>query len=262
MKKIFCLLFLFILIFILISKISFAQVNTEKLRKNSLEQGFSGDAGFEFGLNAGNSNYLSFDGNLRMDYLINKLDFFLVSDYEYKKGNRQKILDQGFTHLRCDITLSQKTFLEFFTQKEFNDFISLKDRNLLGSGLRFYILTLNSKVNKNSRLSIFLGIGAMYENEVYNAQPQQITKNLIRSTNYLDFYWQPDSLINFSLVNYFQPYVSSVKNFRWLADAKLQFSISQYFAFTTHFILRYDNRPVIKIKKYDLALTNGITVSF
>ncbi len=262
MKKIFSALSLIMFILILITNFSFAQVNTEKLRKDSLKQGFSGNAGLEFGLNAGNSNYLSLDGNLRLDYLINKLDFFLVSDYEYKEGNKQKILDQGFTHLRCDIALSSTSFLEFFTQKEFNNFISLKDRNLIGSGLRFNILNKTHIKNKNSNINIFLGIGTMFENEVYNVQPQQITKNLIRSTNYLDFYWQPDTLINFSLVNYFQPYVSSVKNFRWLADANLKFLISRSFSFITHFALRYDNQPVAYIKKYDLELTNGIIVSF
>ena len=244
------------------SVISSAQVNTEKFRKNSAEKGFSGNAGLEFGLNKGNSNYLSLDGNLRLDYLINNMDFFLVSDYEYKEGNGQKIIYQGFTHLRCDITLSEKTFLEFFTQKEFNDFISLKDRNLIGSGLRFNILNHHFKCKKISVMNIYLGVGAMFENEVYNVESRKITKNLIRSTNYLDFYWQPDTLIKLSLVNYFQPYVLSIKNFRWLADAKLEFFISQDFSFTTHFTLRYDNLPVTKIKKYDLALTNGITVSF
>jgi putative salt-induced outer membrane protein YdiY len=254
--------FIFILLLVLISSLTHAQINTEKLRKKSMQPGFSGNAGVEFGLNAGNSSYLSLSGNLRLDYLINNLDFFLVSNYEYKEGNGQKIIYQGFTHLRCDITLSQKTSLEFFTQKEFNDFISLKDRNLIGSGFRFKIITQTTGDNKNSSVNIFLGIGAMFENEAYNAQPFMITKNLIRSTNYLDFFWQPDTLIRFSLVNYFQPYVLSIKNFRWLADAKLEFFISQDFSFTTHFTLRYDNQPVTKIKKYDLALTNGITVSF
>ncbi len=262
MKKFYSLLSIFILIFILYPGISNAQVNTEKLRKKLSKKGFSGNAGFEFGLNKGNSDYLALDGNLRLDYLINNMDFFLVSNYEYKEGNGQKIIYQGFTHLRCDITISQKTFLEFFTQKEFNDFISLKDRNLIGSGLRFDILNNHSKSKNESEMNIYIGVGAMFENEVYNGQPHQITENLIRSTNYLDFYWQPDTLINISLVNYFQPYVLSVKNFRWLADAKLKFLISQDFSFITHFTLRYDNMPVIKIKKYDLALTNGIMVQF
>jgi len=254
--------FILFILLVLIPGLSNAQINTEKLRKKSIEPGFSGNAGFEFGLNSGNSNYLSLDGNLRLDYLINNLDFFLVSDYEYKEGNNQKIIDQGFTHLRCDITLSEKTFLEFFTQKEFNDFISLKDRNLIGSGLRFNILKINSKKEDSQSIDIYLGIGAMFENEVFNAQPFKITKNLIRSTNYLDFYWEPDTLIKFSLVNYFQPYVSSFNNFRWLADAVLNFSVSKTFSFVTHFTLRYDNKPVIKIKKYDLELTNGISVNF
>jgi putative salt-induced outer membrane protein YdiY len=262
MKKVNYNFIICLTIIVLFNCLTQAQINTEKLRKEPIQPGFSGNAGMEFGLNAGNSNYLSLDGNLRLDYLINNLDFFLVSNYEYKEGNDQKILDQGFTHLRCDIALSQKTFLEFFTQKEFNDFISLKDRNLAGSGFRINILNKTSKSKNASTINIFLGVGAMFENEVYSNQPVKITKNLIRSTNYLDFYWQPDTLIKFSLVNYFQPYAGSIKNYRWLADAKLNFSISRSFSFVTHFTLRYDNQPVTKIKKYDLELTNGITVQF
>ena len=256
-KFIFCLF-----IIVLITGLTQAQINTEKLRSKTTENGFNGNAGVEFGLNKGNSNYLSVNGNLRLDYLINRLDFFLVSNYEYKEGNGQKIIYQGFTHLRCVIPLSGRTFLEFFTQKEFNDFILLNDRNLIGSGLRFNILNPVSNTEISSGIKIYLGIGAMFENEVYNTQPLGIKKNLIRSTNYLDFYWQADSLMKFSFVNYFQPYVLSIKNFRWLADTNLKFHISKNFSFITHFTLRYDNQPVANLKKYDLELTNGISVQF
>ncbi len=251
-----------LLIIVITAGITRAQINTEKFRKKSIEQGFSGYAGVEFGLNKGNSNYLSVNGNLRLDYLINKLDFFLVSNYEYKEGNGQKIIYQGFTHLRCVISLSGRIFLEFFTQKEFNDFISLNDRNLIGSGLRFNILNRTPINDNSSSVNIYLGIGAMFENEVYKIQPLEITNNLIRSTNYLDIYWKPDTLMKFSFVNYYQPYVSSIKNFRWLSDVNLKFFISRSFSFITHFTLRYDNQPVTKIKKYDFELTNGVSVQF
>ena len=117
-------------------------------------------------------------------------------------------------------------------------------------------------VDSTSSFKIFLGIGAMYENEVYNAKPGTITKDLIRSTNYVDIYWRINDIINFSLVNYYQPYVKDISNYRFLTDASVQFKISSNLTFSVHLLNRYDNIPVTEVKKDDLELRNGITVGF
>ncbi len=251
-----------ILLIIFYGSLTNAQINTEQFRENISGHGFKGNAGLEFGLNSGNSNYISVSGNMRLDYYEEDYHLFLVSNYEYKEGNDEKILNHGFAHLRCDINLNTKTSWEIFTQIEFNDLIALNERSLLGTGFRFDVLKYFHQEDSTSAFKIFLGIGAMYENEIYNAQPGTITKDLIRSTNYIDIYWRINDIVNFSLVNYYQPYVKDISNYRLLTDASVQFKISSNLTFSVHLLNRYDNKPVTKLKKDDLELRNGITLAF
>jgi len=61
---------------------------------------------------------------------------------------------------------------------------------------------------------------------------------------------------------YYQFDVERFSDYRLLAEARLQFKITENFAFNTSMNFRYDSEPPIAIKKHDLELSNGISISF
>ncbi len=220
----------------------------------------SGKVSLAAGFASGNSEYVNVKSAARIDYGVKNFDFFLVGNYEFQEAKEEKIVNKGFAHLRSIITLTPALFLEFFLQKEFNQFILLEDRNLAGSGLRLDVIKLFSS-SEDSLMEIYWGSGLMFENERYNI-PVSPETNLFRSTNYLTIKWQITNNFSFTTINYFQFDVKRLHDYRFLSDAGFNFSITEDLAFNSLLSWRYDNEPVEGVKKYDVEVTNGITFSF
>lgn len=239
---------------------AYAQVNTEKFRKEFNETGFFGKVSLAAGLASGNSEFVNVKSAARVDYAGKDFDFFLVGNYEFQEAKSEKVVNKGFAHLRSIITLNSSLSLEFFLQKEFNQFILLEDRNLAGSGLRLDVVKLFSDEN-DSPVEIFGGAGLMFENELYDISVSPET-NLFRSTNYLTIKWQVNEGFSFIAINYFQFDVERLNDYRIVSDTGVNFLITKNLSFNSSLSWRFDNEPVEGVKNYDLELTNGITFSF
>ncbi|RPI68917.1 MAG: DUF481 domain-containing protein [Ignavibacteriales bacterium] len=250
------LLYIFLVLFV---SISLAQVNTEKFRKDFDQHGFFGSISLAAGFASGNSEFVKAKGGLRIDYAGSNYDFFLVGNYEFEEANEAKVVNKGFAHLRNILPLSSIFSLEFFLQKEFNQFILLEDRNLAGAGLRIDLISLFS--DSSDAIELFAGTGLMFENEKYNI-PVSPETNLIRSTNYLTFKWQVNNNFSFIAINYLQFDVERFHDYRFITDTGLNFLIFENLTFTSSVSFRYDNEPVPDVKDFDIELTNGITFSF
>ena len=249
-----------LIVFLFYSSFSFSQVNTEKFRKENEKEGFSGNVLLAAGFASGNSEYVNVKSAARIDYSIKGFDFFLVGNYEFQEAKEEKVVNKGFAHLRSIITLTPTLFLEFFLQKEFNQFILLEDRNLAGSGLRLDLVNLFS-TGKDSLVEIYFGSGFMFENERYNISVSPET-NLVRSTNYLTIKWQITKNFSFTTINYLQFDVKRAHDFRILSDTGFNFSVTENLEFNSSLSWRFDNEPVEDVKKNDIEITNGLTFSF
>jgi putative salt-induced outer membrane protein YdiY len=234
------------------------QVNTETLRKSDLEKGFHNNIQFRLGLNAGNSEYLKLKSKFRLDYVADNYYTFGVIEYQRGLQADELFINKGFAHFRYINTFLKSIRWEIFTQKEFNDFIRLRDRNLAGMGLRKSFMFMQKK---HSHINLHLGVGFMWENEELDLDPVTET-NIIRSTNYVSANWKIDDRLQLIHINYFQFDVENPSDFRLLAESTLHFSITKAFHFQTSLEFRYDSEPPLFIKKYDLELTNGVTFAF
>lgn len=256
MKRIFYLLILFGSI----NLIAIAQVNTEKFRKDFEETGFFGNISLAGSITSGNSEFVLVKGGTRIDYASDKNDLFLIGNYEFKEGNEEKIVNKGFAHLRNVLALSSNLYLELFIQKEFNEFILLKDRNLAGTGLRLDLSGFLTDETETD-MKVYFGPGFMFENEKFKTSPE-FTTNIFRSTNYITLNWKINEVLNFIYISYFQFDIERLKDHRFITDASLNFSITKNLHFTSALIYRYDNEPVETVKNFDLELNNGIIFSF
>ena len=117
------------------------QVNTESMRYANKTDSFKNQFSMVMGYEKANTEVFEFAAEYRLDY-IKKENFhsFIVIKVEngYEKENdlpKNIINNKGFAHLRITKDLFTNYQMEAFTQYEFNKFLLLNHRYLLGTGL-------------------------------------------------------------------------------------------------------------------------------
>lgn len=248
-----------VLLFLFFAISAYSQVNTEAIRSSKIDDGFRSRIDLLFGLNSGNSEFISGEAKLRLDYIQSNYRTFLAGELAYKEGNNAVISDKGFLHGRYIYKLDSLLEPELFIQKEFNEFVLLSDRNLLGAGVRLTLSNTDFVADSSAEIDIYLGSGIMYEMEEINIIPTQITE-IIRSTNYMTVTWKPSENFLLNSVTYFQVDINRLNDHRILNDTKLQFKITKAVSFVFNMNYRFDKEPPQGIREYDLELKNGITV--
>ncbi|MDT8323734.1 MAG: DUF481 domain-containing protein [Bacteroidota bacterium] len=237
-----------------------AQVNTEKLRRSEDARGFAFTTGVSLGLTRGNSEFVSVAGDLRVDYMRDDDRHFAVLDYAFKESSKGKIANKGFFHLRTIWDVATALAVEGFGQAEFNEFLSLANRDLLGAGLRWNAVRLQNAEEK-SLFELHLGVGAMYEHEEYDTSPEDVVLDRVRSTNYITLQWTPSDIAAGSVIAYLQPLIEDAEDLRVMAEAAMEWKITGGLHFNVRTSWRYHSRPMTDVKRYDLEITNGIRLT-
>ena len=237
-----------------------AQINTETMRSENVNDGFINKINVDLGIEKADSEVIDLAVSYRVNYFIlTGVHIFLILNYkngyeQEKDLDKNQVVNKGFSHLRMTKMISSKLFFEVFTQFGFNDFLLMKNRKLAGSGLRY-------KMGSNDRMNTFLGIGFMQENEIYDLvnEPE---KKLLRSTNYLR--WNINITENTELNNtvYYQFSSSDINDYRLLYDGSIDFSVDENLSFFIELNYRYDNDPHGDMVKSYVQLNNGIEFTF
>jgi hypothetical protein len=240
-----------------------AQVNTEALRGEAPAAGFDNHAGISVEYQSGNANYYKLSGHYRLDYLGGPVYAFIVGNYERGSGGGDLFLNDAFVHLRFTYGLDSTWRLEGFAQKEFNDFIQLRDRDLAGGGIRVRLVSASDSA---SSFTLHLGVGAMFESELeldsIEGRSVEIRTNLLRSTNYLNAQWHVTTLLHRAATGYYQIAPSRSGDYRLLAECGLGVDLSDLLSLDTSVHYRFDHAPPAGVKRYDLHLANGLEVHF
>lgn len=229
-----------------------AQVNTEKIRKESQKQGFQNTLSLNFGLSEGNTQHASLQVGFRTDYLKQKHHVFLSSSLNNAQKGGVNYKNKGFSHLRYTHKTFNRVHLESFTQREFDDFVNLKERQLVGGGIRIPLAYKQS-------FSMRIGTGVMYE---YEKSTTELTQENIRSTSYISLQKTLKNKATISATGYFQPVIDRFQDHRLLFEGHLSAPLSERIFLTLDFNLKHDNDPQPGIEKTDFELQNGIKLAF
>ena len=255
MNKYKIILFLFAFI-----SLSTSQINTESIRKNNSSEGIFNTINIDFDYdNADNNEIFNINFGYRLDFIQSGFNTFMKLNYEngYNKtdGATNTIEDKGFCHIRYTKDIKSKIlFLETFAQYEFNDFLNIKDRYLLGIGTR---IKFDTKKNN----SIFLGIGLMNEKEIYELELED-NKNLIRSTNYLSNSTKINDNVTLSNIIYFQLDIGDANDYRILYDSSINVGTIKNLSLNFAINYRYDNDPHGDSSQSYTQLSSGIEYEF
>ena len=239
-----------------------AQVNIETLRRLDSKPGWYNDINLSLTYQSGNTDLLRFKSSLRSDYWFDKYHTFGIATLQHGEQGGKLYTDKGFIHLRGARSIYEHLGVEMFLQKQFNESILLRDRNLAGGGIRISVLKQRTNT-KNTGLNLYLGIGAMWENEVINDdQHGHMETNIIRSTNYISATWHIDKRFSVVITGYYQPYTQRFSDFRVLSESRFEVHVTKRVSINTRLNLRYDSEPPTDVEPHDVEIVNGLSYKF
>ena len=240
-----------------------AQVNIETKRRLDSKSGWHNSITFSLKYQSGNTDLLKFNTSLRSDYLVDKYHTFGIINFEQGKQGGKSYTDKGFVHLRGARSVTNHLGVEMFLQKQYNESILLQDRNLAGGGVRISALKQRTNTQNSTGLNLYLGVGAMWENETINDKEHgEVDTNIIRSTNYISTIWRIDKRFSIFVTGYCQPYVQHFSDFRVLSESRIEFHVTPTVSINTRLNLRYDSEPPTGIEAHDLEIVNGLSYKF
>ena len=241
---------LLLMISTLCFEIVWCQINTESMRGEHKTPGLSQNMNLSFAYISGNSEVIFLNASYRLDYTsqFNWYGFFETRYDRAFEKSQEDFSNRGFGHLRAVRSFTPRIQMEGFLQKEFNFFIDLENRELIGCGLRF-----------NPFEQFFIATGAMHEKEVYQSIREQ---NFIKSTSYINYTVQPMDKVTINNVLYWQFKLEALDNYRILWEGELSFQGSDWLSFYINCNYRYDVSEINPDGSSYFEITNGVGFSF
>lgn len=242
-----------------IAQLSFSQaiVNTEKISGDEKEKFH---LGIELSIKGerGNTNVFELDENFSVGYRVGNNWLRLIGGNRLLSQKDADLINYAFIQIRYNYFFSQRVRTFHFFQLQSNKAILLKSRRLVGSGLRFSIFRSDSFI-------FDIGAGLMYEEEFLNEEFLLITEpsvtKLVRLTNILVLKYQLNDRLTFVNINYSQPSLKKLSDFRVLDELNFLVKLAKNFEIDLALKWRLDNDPPAFLKKNDLNFQIGLIIN-
>lgn len=242
-----------ILLFILFPICSFGQIiNVENKRLSAEKEGFVGT--FDLGLNLikNTAQILQFNNNIHLQYSKKNHTYLLLNDISFvQKEGEEDWLNKGYQHFRY-IYQNKKLGFEGFVQHQYDKAQKIQLRMLTGVGARWQLV-------KNDSLQFAMGFSTMneYENPVGEDPFVQI-----RLSHYLSFAFQVNENISLSSTNYYQPLLTSWRDYRMSSQTALKLAVNKQFEFKIAGNVTFDSQPAEAVPLLNYHVVNGIAYKF
>ena len=235
-----------------------AQVNIENQRALDTD-GAAFSVGVDMSLLAGNKELLDVGASGRFDYRAGRHYAFLLGTARYGETEGTVYHNRLFGHLRYNYDLRPWLVAEVFGQGERDTITRLRLRVLGGGGLRVRYF------RQRERVGLYQGSALMAEYETLNLGPAGRHPDEVRTvrwSNYLHLRLELNTNTYFTRTTYLQSRLDAFGDTRLLDETTLAFALSQYLSFRTTAHVRYDSRPPDGVERFDVAIRNGLTLTF
>lgn len=234
-----------------------AQVNTESLRLGDPPDGLHGDLKADLALKRGNTELLQAGASGRTFYHAGVHTPLLFARGEVGSEDGDTFTENAFVHARWTAMWHPRVGSELFGQLQYDAFIDLKFRALIGAGPRFALLM-------EDWIDLYLGTGYMLEREVLSipsTDPHPRRTWAHRSTSYLSVKIALADALALGNVTYVQPRWDRPSDVRVLDELELALDANAYVALVNTFSFRYDSDPPSTVRDYDIDLKVGVRVT-
>ena len=196
-------------------------------------------------------------GDIRIEYLHDKSRFLSLTNYNLIRANKDRFIDNGFSHLRYNYEVRKRLEYEVFTQAQFNNQVRLQLRALAGMGMRFQLYQAEKQ-------KVYFGLSYMYEyNEI------EIVSDVVsffsdhRMSSYLSASIKPFSgNVTITNTTYYQPLLTDFSEVRLSSQTALTFILSKHLRFSTIFSITNDTRVPQNVPATYYSVRNGVRWDF
>lgn len=246
--------------------VSFAQSQILSIDKSHLDKDTSnfwaGAIDFQFLFNNLGSTpqqeniYIGFFSKLDVAYLSKKHAFLSINNFRYFKPGQGAFINSGVSHFNINWFRKNTCTAETFIQVQYDQSRNLKERLLYGANTRINII--------KGEHALYLGIGAFYEMELWQALSDQlIRKELIKGNLYLGGEVDLNDHIALNVIGYYQSgYDNDDDLWRNRINTHLEIRdrLSKRITLKMSIDVHHDNNPIIPIPNWTYDFREGLSV--
>ncbi|MGM0477754.1 MAG: DUF481 domain-containing protein [Bacteroidota bacterium] len=225
-------------------------VNTESIRLDSLNNGFSGNVELGFNLVQNINNVIQTQNSSQFQWRRENHSILSVNALNLTVFNNAKVLNDGFQYFRYAYKLSPSVDLETFVQAQYNTIINIRGRYLMGLGGRLHLLDAEDD-------SLKLHLSAHYMRE-YEEETSAIVNRHHRLNTVVTFGWPIRENISLNLIGYYQPDLARMKDFRVSTEAGINIQIFKRFTLKYSMAWFYDQEPPEGIRNIFYTFNNTL----
>jgi len=229
-------------------------IHIENKRLAAIDSGFTGNISVQANFIQNVNNIFQNRNYIQLQYTQNKHSILSLSNQNLSILNKERIINDGYQHLRYNYKYSKLVTYEAFVQFQYNKIILIDFRTLFGIGPRFNIIDVDST---NTRL--FIGTHYMYEYE--EETTGQINRNH-RINSYISFGKPINDIFLIDVLAYFQPALNAFKDIRTSIEATVTITITKSLRFNLRQSIMHDSNPPEGIRNTFYNFSNGLVYEF
>ncbi|MDT0676702.1 DUF481 domain-containing protein [Autumnicola musiva] len=249
--------FLSILLFLIIPGLGWAQlvnIESKRMQTDSIKFALNADFSFDYTNNDG-TQVNEIDGTLTTQVKSKDLKktYLLLGNYQLIDTDGNSLQKSWFLHGRFNYKFNNLLRLESFLQGQYNELLVVKQRNLVGVGLRV-------KWMDRKYFNGYAGNSYMYEIE-YSDKAESTEYNH-RNSTYISLSYFPESG-RFSIANtfYYQPLYKNFKDYRLLEQFRLDIPLAKWFKVFALYNYYFDSKTPLNTNEYTSNLNIGVGIS-
>jgi len=220
------------------------------------KKGLDGEMSITASFSDGNSEERSIGTSIKGQYDAQEWIAIVIAAYNYGEANNHKSSEAGLLHLRYIHAIDEKNYdWEVFVQSEFNPFQKLKERSLVGVGLR--------KSFTNYFDKFYMGLGLMYtyrEPDVITEFDKVLKRTKINS--YISLKKTFSENLSIAYLGYYQPTVDDFSDFSSRQILQFITPLADSVNLSLNLIYKYNDTPYSSIEKDDFNAKLSLTYEF
>ncbi len=231
-------------------------INVENSRLHSDTTGWMGGAGASINLNKNAVQVLGVNLESQLQYKApsQKSIWLLLGNYSFLKAGENKLVSQGFIHLRYNYKVNNWLRWEFFGQYQNNPVLFIDHRFLLGTGPRFRVF----RHNKNR---IYAASLLMLEDEKELTNPV-ISHTELRNSSYVSVSIIPNGQLELVNTFFYQPLLKNFSDFRFMNQLSVKVKAGRHISLGVKLNYLYDSETAGTAPATTYNFATGIDFDF
>ncbi len=232
---------------------SFTQVlNVEEMRTFQDSLPWEGSLGLKGEMSKSDELFLNTTVTSHVQHLRHKMQFLYLGEFNLNRTGDSTFSENGYLHLRYVSHVKKPLAFECFTQIQYNKALQIKQRFLLGGGLRWHMV-------KGKKVKMWLGVAAMADDEIYQETPRE---QYIRNSDYLSLVVSLGKKLIFTSITYYQPVLKDMADYRLLTSNALQYRAGKHFSLGITYSLTFDSKPPAGVESTVYSLKPELLFTF